>query len=190
MIGAVVLAAGASRRYGTPKQLQKVEGESWVRRTARLAVDVGCSPVVVVTGAHAGEIGHALGGLQGVRSVSHPDWRQGMGSSIAAGIRTFYTDPSVRGALLLTCDQLELDPTILRRLIDAFDDEPLRTVACKYAGTVGIPVVFGRGWFERLGTLTGDRGAKSLLLERPEWRIDVDWPGGASDRDQRRGRDR
>jgi molybdenum cofactor cytidylyltransferase len=190
MIGAVVLAAGASSRYGTPKQLQTAGRESWVRRTARLAVEAGGSPVVVIIGAHADEVGHELEGLAGARPVLHPGWRQGMGSSIAAGIRTFYTEPAVRGALLLTCDQVELEATIVRRLIDTFDDAPLRMVACGYAGTVGIPVIFGRGWFDRLSKLSGDRGAKALLLERQEWRIDVPWQGGATDRDERRGSER
>jgi molybdenum cofactor cytidylyltransferase len=187
MIGAVVLAAGASRRFGTPKQLQTLAGEAWVRRTARLAVQSGCSPVVVVTGAQAPHVARALKGLPGVRPVHHPGWHEGMGSSIAAGIREFYTDPAVRGALLLTCDQLALDSRILRRLIDAFDGEPLRTVACRYAGTVGIPVIFGCGWFERLAELSGDRGAKEFLLKKPEWLIDIEWPDGAADRDEQRG---
>ena len=188
MIAGLVLAAGGSRRYGSPKQFEVLDGESWIHRTARLALEAGCVTVRVVTGAHAERVCGELRGLDGVETIHHPGWEQGIGSSIATGIQTFYNEPSVRAALLLTCDQIHLNVSVVRRLYDAFDGVPLRTVASAYAGTVGIPALFERGWFERLCALTGDRGAKSLLLERPDLRIDIDWPQGAHDRDRRRDR--
>ena len=183
MIAALVLAAGGSRRYGSPKQLATRDGETWVRRTARLALESGCSPVRVVVGAHAERVSRELEDLEGAAAIHHPGWELGMGSSIAIGIQTFYNEPSIQAVVLLTCDQTHLDRTVLRRLIDAFDGIPLRTVACAYSGTVGIPAMFERGWFERLGRLSGDRGAKKLLLERPSLRLEIDWPEGAADRD-------
>ena len=190
MIGALVLAAGASRRHGSPKQLEVLDGESWIHRTVRLASEAGCAPVRVVTGAHAERVCDELRGLDGVETIHHPGWEEGIGSSIATGIQTFYNEPSIRAALLLTCDQIHLNVSVVRRLCEAFDGVPLRTVASAYALTVGIPALFERGWFKRLGALTGDRGAKSLLLERPDLRIDIAWPRGADDRDRRRDRER
>ena len=186
MIAALVLAAGAAERHGSPKQLATLDGETWICRSARLALEAGCAPVRVVTGAHAERVADALSDVEGVETVHHTGWEAGMGSSIAAGIQTFYSEPSVRAAVLLTCDQVELTAEIVRSVCDAFDRAPCRMVACAYAGTVGIPALFERGWFRRLGALTGDRGAKSLLLERPELRIDIDWPQGAHDRDYQR----
>lgn len=189
MIAAIVLAAGASRRYGSPKPLETIDGESWVCRVTRLVLAAGCSPVLVVTGADGDRVARALRDLPAVVPLEHRGWEQGMGSSIAAGIRALRGAASARGALLTTCDQLALDGAVLRRMIDAFDDDPGRIVACAYAGTVGIPVLFGRGWFDRLAELRGDRGAKALLLEAPECRVDIAWPPGAEDRDRRRERD-
>lgn len=186
MIAAIVLAAGASRRYGSSKQLEKLDGESWVHRAARLAIEVGCDPVRVVVGADADRVRDAVRALPAAEVVRHPGWEAGIGSSIAAGIQSFYKDPAIRGALLLTCDQTSLDAKILRATLDAFDGAGQRMIACAYAGTVGIPALFERSWFGRLATLEGDRGAKSLLLERPDLRIDVPWPEGAHDRDDRR----
>ena len=186
MIAALVLAAGASSRHGSPKQLETFDGETWISRTVRLAMEAGCAPVRVVTGAHAERVSVELGGVNGVETVHHPGWQAGMGSSIAAGIQTFYNEPLIRAALLLTCDQTGLSASVVRNLCDAFDGVRFRTVASAYAGTVGIPALFERGWFERLAALTGDRGAKSLLLERPDLRIDIDWPQGADDHDYRR----
>ncbi len=186
MIGALVLAAGGSRRYGSPKQLEKVEGESWVHRSARLASEAGCAPVRVVAGADVDRVRRAVRRLAGVDVLHHPGWEAGIGSSIAAGIQSFYNAPEVRGVLLLTCDQTALNATVVHRVRDAFDGVERRMIACAYAGTVGIPALFERGWFERLAALDGDRGAKPLLLERPDLRIDIDWPEGADDRDDRR----
>jgi len=186
LIAALILAAGAASRHGSPKQLELLDGESWVRRTARLALEAGCEPVRVVTGAHAERVSKDLHDLVGVDSIHHSGWEAGMGSSIAAGIQTFYKDSRIRAAVLLTCDQLALDSAVVRDLCNAFDDDRLRMVASAYAGTIGIPALFARGWFERLGELRGDRGAKSLLLERPELRIDIEWPAGAQDSDYRR----
>ncbi len=186
MIAALVLAAGAASRHGSPKQLELLDGETWVRRTVRLALEAGCTPVRVVTGAHAERVCVELSGVDGVETIHHPGWEAGMGSSIAAGIQTFYTEPSTRAVVLLTCDQIGLNVTVVRNLCDAFDGVRHRMAASAYAGTVGIPALFERGWFERLGELSGDRGAKSLLLECPELRIDIDWPQGAQDHDYRR----
>ena len=186
MIAGLILAAGASRRHGSPKQFEVLDGETWIRRTARLALEAGCTPVRVVTGAHVERVCGELRGVDGVEPIHHPGWEQGMGSSIAAGIQTFYNEPSIQAAVLLACDQTRLNLSVVLNVCDAFDGVPLRTVASAYAGTVGIPALFERGWFERLGALTGDRGAKSLLLERPDLRIDIDWPPGAHDRDRRR----
>jgi molybdenum cofactor cytidylyltransferase len=186
VIAALVLAAGGSKRHGSPKQLETLDGESWIHRTARLALEAGCAPVCVVTGAHAERVSAELRELDGAVTIHHPGWQTGMGSSIAAGIQTFYNEPSIRAALLLTCDQTGLSLSVVRNLCDAFDGVRFRTVASAYAGTVGIPALFERNWFELLGGLSGDRGAKSLLLERPDLRIDIDWPPGAHDRDYRR----
>jgi molybdenum cofactor cytidylyltransferase len=184
MIAAVVLAAGRSRRYGSPKQLAIRDGETWVRRTARLALEADCAPVRVVVGAHARRVSREVEDLDGVETIYHSGWESGMGGSIATGIQTFYNEPSVRAVVVLTCDQIHLDRAVLRRLIDAFDGVALRTVACAYSGTVGIPALFERGWFERLGELSGDRGAKSLLLEHPNLLVEIDWPQGAADHDR------
>jgi molybdenum cofactor cytidylyltransferase len=186
MIAALVLAAGGAKRHGSPKQLETLDAETWIHRTARLALEAGCAPVCVVTGAHAERVSGELHDLDGTRTIHNPVWETGMGSSIAAGIQTFYNESSIRAALLLTCDQIGLKMSVVRNLCDAFDGVRFRSVASAYAGTVGIPALFERAWFERLGALTGDRGAKTLLLERPDLRIDIDWPPGADDRDYRR----
>ena len=100
----VLLAAGEGRRFGSIKQLADIDGEPMVRRSARNAIDSG-APVVVVTGADAEMVEDALTGLA-VQVIRHAAWAEGIGSSLAAGIRELNRHfPHTTGALLCLADQ-------------------------------------------------------------------------------------
>ena len=86
-VAGVILAAGASSRLGTPKQLLRYRGETLLHRAARLALAAGLEPVHVVLGCNAPAVGAALEELRGrVTAVVNEDWQAGMGSSLARGI--------------------------------------------------------------------------------------------------------
>ena len=78
-VGAIVLAAGASRRLGQPKQLVQMEGQTLVHRAATAAIEAGCDPVTVVVGAEAEKISDALEALS-VQIVLNASWAAGMGT--------------------------------------------------------------------------------------------------------------
>ena len=176
-IGAVILAAGGSARLGRPKQLLILDGETLLRRIARGAVEAAASPVIVVLGAVLGPCRATLEGLD-VRVLENPAWREGLATSLAAGVAAL---GEVDGAMLLLCDQPGITPAALRRLVAAFTDD--RIVASGYAGTVGTPAIFPSAHFPALRELTGDAGAKRLL-QRPEQElIVVDLPEAVVDID-------
>lgn len=177
-VGAVLLAAGASVRMGRPKQLLQVRGEPLVRRIAKTALRSKVESVVVVLGCRAAEIAPVLEDLP-VLLAANGSWEQGLATSIQAGLASL--PPGTEAALLLTCDQPALDARVLNRLIKAAGDDPLARVACAYGDTVGIPALFGRGWFPRFRQLRGDRGAKTLL--QGEGVVEVAWEAGARDLD-------
>jgi CTP:molybdopterin cytidylyltransferase MocA len=162
-VAAVVLAAGASTRLGVPKQLMEFRGEPLVRRAAKAASEAGASPVIVVLGADAESIAQALGGLALTVTITHEHWRDGLASSLAAGIREAQRlDAHCEGALLTTADQPLVDGAALRRLLDAFR-EGSRLVAAEYSGTIGVPAVIAREHFDALLALEGDAGAGRWL---------------------------
>src|ERR1700710_1384310 len=104
-VGAVILAAGASSRFGKPKQLALYRGESLVHHAVTAAVSAGCDPVVVVVGEHASEIEAAVAGLS-CEVVVHAEWREGIAGSIRTGVQHVATaDHDIEGILLLACDQ-------------------------------------------------------------------------------------
>lgn len=176
-IAAVLLAAGASRRLGHPKQLLQLDGEALVRRAARLALEAGFQPVLVVLGAHASVISPSLEGLA-VTLLQNGGWEEGLASSIRVGVAALPGDAA--GAAFLVCDQPALDLDLLLDLRRRFVEDPSRPAACAYGGSAGIPAVFPRADFATLSSLQGDTGAKALLGGATR----IPFPGGAADLDR------
>ena len=179
-IAAVVLAAGGSARLGRPKQLVTIDGEPLVHRAARAALDAGCRPVAVVLGAESDRVGAAVADLP-VLPVSNPDWADGVGTSIACGMRAAAAHRPA-GCIVLPCDQPRLTALVLAGLIERFLRGDAQAVACAYGGTVGAPVLFTPALFDRLSALTGDSGAKRVLRGCTPLEV-VDFPGGELDID-------
>jgi molybdenum cofactor cytidylyltransferase len=178
---AVVLAAGASRRLGQPKQLILVEGESLLHRTARVALEAGCSPVVAVLGFAAERVTAALAGLP-VEAVINANWSAGMGSSLACGVvAARRVRPETDALLILVCDQPRLTAEHLRSLLALHASGTAAVTASAYAGRAGVPAVFASSLFLELERIDGDRGARDLISGRGA-QI-VDWPDGAWDID-------
>lgn len=158
----VLLAAGAGERYGGIKQLALINGEPMLRHVARRLLEVG-APLVVVTGAHAAEVETALTGMP-VAIERHVDWAEGMGSSLAAGIRHVAADrPDASGTLLCLADQPLLDIALLRRMLVRHRVAADAILVATRDGTDGPPVLFPRNCFGVLAQWSGTRGARALL---------------------------
>jgi molybdenum cofactor cytidylyltransferase len=180
-VAAVVLAAGASRRLGQPKQLISIHGESLLHRTARLALEAGCSPVVIVLGHEAERLAVELSGL-GVEPVVNASWSAGMGSSLACGVAAARRSrPEMDALLLLVCDQPRLTANHLRNLLDRQLFGSAVITASAYGGGLGVPAVFAPSLLPELERVEGDRGARDLILRHGA--DAVDWPDGAYDID-------
>lgn len=183
---AVVLAAGASTRLGQPKQLLRIDGESLLRRTARLAVEAGGSPVVVVLGFKADDMRAELDSLP-VAAVLNPGWPEGMGASLRAGMEAIRaSDPQPQAVLVLVCDQPRLTAGHLRSLLSRHSGTQgkVAITASVYAGRAGVPAVFSAGLFPQLLLSSGDRGAKDLIRAHAGAVQGIPWPEGELDLDR------
>lgn len=182
-VGVVILAAGASRRMGQPKQLLVLNGETLVRRTARIALSLNCGPVAVVTGAHADVVKTALENCE-VEQVLCDQWQEGMGASLRTGVEWLsgrYSD--LRAVLILLIDQPGVDATYLRDLLQLFEQSRMPVAASEYEETLGPPAVFSRELFPELFGLRGDFGAKKLIRSKRTQCASLPFPAGGVDLD-------
>jgi len=185
-----ILAAGASRRLGTPKQLLRVSGRTLLARTVALAQSVAGARVIVVIGADQHRIrAHLRRTSPRVRVTYNRRWRAGMGTSIEAGIAKL--PPEAAATLILLCDQPDVDARSLVRLLKCARGRTASIVASRYRGRLGVPAILPRATFRELRRLTGDRGARDLLnasqgktrivaLDMPEAARDIDTPADAA----------
>lgn len=179
----MVLAAGASTRLGQAKQLIQLGNESLLRRTARLALEAGCAPVFVVLGFEAERMLAELEGLDAT-AVVNEGWAEGMGASLRRGMEAVRgMEAQLAGVLMLVCDQPKVSVEHLRRLLAEQDSREERITASGYAGRMGVPALFGRGFFAELLALEGDRGAREVIRRHAASVLTVPWPEGATDVD-------
>jgi molybdenum cofactor cytidylyltransferase len=183
-IAAIILAAGASRRLGGPKQLVRVAGETLLGRTIRVVRESGVNSILVVLGAYCEEIQAGVE-MQGVRTVMNPAWGKGIASSIRAGMKALdQAAPGAQAVLLLVCDQPNLTAQHLCVLMNTYEHAAQsNVVASRYAGVTGIPVIFPAALFPRLLALEGDEGARRLLRDPDLQPVCVDFSGGEIDID-------
>jgi molybdenum cofactor cytidylyltransferase len=182
-IGLIILAAGASRRMGTPKQLLRYGGISLLRHTVNVALKSPCTPVIVVLGAYCEQIQPEVADLP-IHSVQNPDWEQGMGTSIRAGVKALNrTSPNAVGVVVTVCDQPCLSVAAIAQLVDAYHLSNQPIVASEYADTVGVPALFDLVLSEELIALKGTEGAKQVIQRYGQEVFRISWPEGAIDLD-------
>ncbi len=172
-LGAVVLAAGRASRMGQPKIALPWRGQPLIAHVLHALEQAGVAPIAVVAGPDTPPL--AL--PPAVRLVRHPEARDGMGSSIAAGVRAVGAEADA----LFIClgDQPQISPQTVQALAAALRP-PHPAAAPVYAGGVrGHPVLFHSALFPQLLALQGDQGARAVLLGSPWVAVPVDHPAPA-----------
>jgi molybdenum cofactor cytidylyltransferase len=188
-IGAVVLAAGPSTRMGKPKQLLQFCGQTLVRRAASVAVEAGCRPVVVVTGANAVATREVLRELD-VQEAENQQWPSGISSSLRVGVEAVVrASPQTAAIIMMVCDQPFVTQELIARIVAAHGETGRSIIASSYGRSYGVPALFGKKYFAQLKALKGAIGAKQLiqkhiadvqLVDFPQGEVDIDTPDDLS----------
>ena len=157
---AVILAAGASTRFGSPKQLVRIGGSPVLHQMISNAAFVAGRSVTVIIGAHAREIAPAL--RQSAASVVvNRDWPEGLASSIRVAVES--APPRCDGLLLLLADQVAVTADDLKHLYAAWKRHPILVAAALYDGAPGLPAIFPRWTYPGLMELRGDRDPRQVI---------------------------
>jgi len=160
--GIIILAAGNSSRLGQPKQLLDYQGKTLLRHTVEQALAVS-SRVIVITGSENSGIEKETGSAL---TVQNENWQEGMASSIHKGLNEMMvTYPETENILITVCDQPHIDASVLSELIKKSYSSGKGIMASHYSGTLGTPVLFSRSYFNDLLQLSGQEGAKKLLVK-------------------------
>jgi molybdenum cofactor cytidylyltransferase len=182
-VGLIILAAGASTRMGTPKQLLKYGQQSLIYHVVEVAIASVCHPVIVVSGAYAERIKQEIEPLQ-VHTVENPLWGEGMSTSIRVGMETLNAiNPEAEAVVLMLCDQPFVFPQLINQLVEIHQTTLKLIVASEYAAIVGVPALFKRVLFSELITLSGITGARQVIKKYTQEVIGIPFPQGLIDLD-------
>ena len=161
----MVLAAGMSRRMGTPKQLLRLAGETILEHTLKNVRASGVSEIVLVLGFAADSVEQEISidrvKMERVKIVYNQDYQQGMGTSLRTGLAA--VDARSNAALIVLADQPFVRPETLNQLIACHQESRPQIIIPMYKGFRGNPVLLDRSVFAELQSLTGDVGCRAIF---------------------------
>jgi CTP:molybdopterin cytidylyltransferase MocA len=162
LIAGVVLAAGGSSRFGSPKQLAQLHGRPLLDRVVDAVRAVpAVDPILVVLGAHADRIRAAVD-LDDVQVVVADEWQEGISASLRAGVAAAGEAEAI---VVVLGDQPLITPQVIAAVVDRFD-AATPAARAMFGGAPGHPVLIKRSLFGELARLRGDSGAKETLETR------------------------
>jgi len=185
-IGAIVLAAGMSRRMGTAKLFLPLRGKPLFRYAVERAQANGLFPILLVGGEHCEKLLSLTSDIPQVEVLHNPDYAMGMASSLALGIGRL--KGRAEAGMVFLADQPNVPDRVVQALMDGYRKHRpngVRIVRPQYAGEAGHPVLFDASLFKELCRIAGDQGGKEVVarhrqslltipFEQAEWGWDVD----------------
>lgn len=176
MICGVILAAGTGSRFGGTKQLLNVEGKPLVQHVIDAAAAAGLDEIIVVLGHDAERVRARIRLPETARTVENPDFRDGLATSLAAGLRAAAVDSE--GAVILLADQPGVTPDTIGSLVRAFVAHRRRIVRAVFRNGPG-PALLSREVWDEAMRLSGDEGARTLIASHPDWVEEIEFQADA-----------
>jgi len=170
MISAIVLAAGESNRMGKPKQMMPLGESTILEQTIDNILSSIVDETIVVLGHKAEEVRKAIANRP-VRIAVNPDYRQGMSTSIIAGLNLI--NRRAQAVLIALGDQPFVDSQTINILIEGFVSGDKGIAVPVYQGKRGHPVIFDIRYKDELLELKGDIGGREIIARYPEDVLEV-----------------
>lgn len=180
---AIILAAGGSMRFGSPKQLAPWHGKTFIEQVVDSVLASTARPIIVVLGAEREQC-QALLEDKLVEIVMNDHWREGQSTSLQIGLAALPSD--VSSALFLLVDLPAITPDIIDAIIERYQQTKAPLVWPEFEGKRGNPVLFDRSLFAELSQISGDTGGKPVLMAHKAQaeRVSVTNPGVIQDFDR------
>lgn len=194
-IDAVLLAAGESKRFNDTKQLAIIDDKPMLIGAIDILRRLEFNSITVVLGANSSAIEKALQSVcsqvscatqasPSVTTIIASKWKQGMGASIAAGVKTLGSE--ITHVFIGLTDQVEIRTKQCDHMLIESRKNPDSIVAAFYNNKVGAPAIFPRTYFAELSELENDKGARDILRANAASVISIDMPEAARDIDTKK----
>ncbi len=180
--GIIILAAGESSRLGYPKQIARYKDKTLLQYAIDAANESKADKKVLVLGAFKDEIKKTFSGAS-IPNIPNPEWEKGMASTLIKGLEYLQKIDPVDQVVIMLCDQPFVDSKLINKLIATQKKSGKGIVACEYSKTFGVPILFGKAYFDELMKLSGDEGAKKIAQSHEEDMELVSFPKGKTDVD-------
>ena len=168
-IAIILLAAGASSRMGTIKQLLPWKGSVLINHMLEVACSSIATEVVLILGANAKEIKQVLVPQAGVSIIGNESWANGLGKSLSRGMEYIMEKHAgIAAVLVMLCDQPLIEAGYLNRMITSFHEGKGQIIATAYGDHKGVPALFSARYFTELQSLGNDFGARELLKKHQD----------------------
>ena len=183
MISGILLAAGESRRMGSPKALLPYQGQTFIERICTAFFSAGVEELIVVLGAWEDKLRPALPRHPALRTVVNPQYKLGQLSSLVCGLGAL--SPDSEAAVVNLVDHPLVRAETITALIASFRTDPVPIIIAAHQGKRGHPVLFSRQVYVELLAAPLEKGAKVVVRKDPARvrQVPLDDPGIVADID-------
>jgi len=173
-MGCAILAAGASIRFGSPKQLAKFRNKTFIENVVETAKSINFLDIVVVLGANSERIKTSINPLD-VQIIHNMFWEEGQSTSVIESVK-YFSQKKVEAIIFLMVDQPQIKPHLIENIIHKYAYHKCDVIVHEFENQNRHPILFAKSTFKDLSEITGERGGSQLFEKYPPVKISISDP--------------